>query len=264
LSEGTVTRYTINEPIPRDTFSLNVSTGAIVFDERTSERYRAVADRGKIDVVKFDSLASLRVAEVLEVRSDFHIQEQPLGDALDFIAGRYQIPIVIRKPDFEAAGINPAIEVGPLAPGLSLVELLKKVLAKCPKSVGFRIEDEVLKVSPNFNEQGALRIKPAPAPLSKLASPKERKIQETLEMPVDFNIEPQSLKDAVDFIGQRYQIKIEVQRDAPFDVNVEVKAGCPGVKLRSLLSILLEQVPTQPTFKIEGDVLKIYADGGKP
>jgi hypothetical protein len=256
LSEGTVTKYTINEPFPKDTFSLSVPTGTIVFDERTNERYRAASDRRKIDVVKFDSKPSLRIAEALEVRSDFRIERQTLKDALEFIGVRYQIPIVVHKADFEAVGIKPAVEVGPLASGMSVVELLKRILAKCPKPVGFRIEDEVLKVSPKFSEQGALRVRPAPAPQVP-EFPKASKIREELEMPVDFDIQPQSLKDALEFIQARYGIRIE--SDPLMDSLVEVHGNFPGVRLRSLLSILLEQSPGKPLgFKIEGDVLKIY------
>ena len=103
-----------------------------------------------------------------------------------------------------------------------------------------------------------LRARPAPEP-QKPETPEAHKIRETLEQPVDFGIEPQSLKDALDFIAARYQIKITVPRDAPFAPSTEVKGSFPGIKLRSLLSVLLEQVPGQPGFKIEDDVLKIYA-----
>ncbi len=38
--------------------------------------------------------------------------------------------------------------------------------------------------------------------------PTERRISEALDQTVDFNIDPQPLKDAIDFIAQRYQIPI--------------------------------------------------------
>jgi len=82
-------------------------------------------------------------------------------------------------------------------------------------------------------------------------------------MPVDFIIEPQSLKDALDFIGARYQIRIE--SDPLMDALIEVHGSFPGVKLRSLLSILLEQCPGKPLgFKIERDALQIYPEAGTP
>jgi hypothetical protein len=256
LSENTVTKYTINERFPDDTFSLKVSTGTIVFDERSSERYRAVADRGKMDLVKFDSRASMRIAETLESRSDFRIEPQSLKDALDFISARYQIPIILQKADFEAAGVNPAAEVVERRTGIKLVDLLSTLFAQCGKRVGFRIEDEVLKVSPKFPEQGELRVRPAPEP-QKPETPRARKVRESLEQPVDFNVEPQSLKDALDFIAARYQIKIEI--DPVVDELVKVRGNYPGIKLRSLLSILLEQCPGELAFKIDHDALKIYS-----
>jgi hypothetical protein len=135
-------------------------------------------------------------------------------------------------------------------------------LAKCPKPVGFRVEHEVLKISPKFAGQAPIRARPVAAP-PKLASPKARKIQEALETPVDFNIQPQSLKDALEFIGAYYQIRIE--SDPLMDSLIEVKGSFPGIKLRSLLSILLEQCPGQPLgFKIEGDALKIYTQAVTP
>jgi hypothetical protein len=258
LSEVTVTKYTINEPFPKDTFSLNVPTGTIVFDERSSERYRAAAGRGKIDVVKFDSRPSLRIGEALEARSDFPIEPQSLKDALNVIADRYGIGIFVHPAETEAVGFTPPVQVGPLPAGIKVADLLKMLLAKCPEPIGFRIEDEVLKISPRFKEQGGFGARPAPAPQVP-ESPEARKIRETLEMPVDFMIERQALGDALEFIRARYQIKIEVQRDAPFDKSAEVKNCFPGIKLKSLLTILLEQLPGQVGFKIEGDVLKIYS-----
>ncbi len=207
LVEANVTKAAINEQLPADTFSLAVAAGTLVFDELSPERYRATADGGKADVVKFESPASLRVAEALEHRSDFRIERQSLKDAFDYISARYQIPIIVPEADYANVGIEPAVQVGPVPPGLKVADLLKQILAKSPKPTGFRIEDEVLKVSPKFTEHGALHIRPAPA-LPKNASEKERKIQAALEMPVDFNIEPQPLKDALDFIMARYQIRI--------------------------------------------------------
>ncbi len=262
LIEATVTKLAINAPLPADTFSLDVAPGTIVFDLRTAERYRTGKHGAKSDVLQFDTAKSLEVAEVLESSSDFRIERQSLKDALEYIAARYQIPIIVLPADNEAVGIKPAVEIGPLPPGIQVADLLQRLLAKCPKTVGFRIEDEMLKISPKFAEHGSLRVRPVHL-LPKTASGKERKIQETLEMPVDFIIEPQSLKDALDFIAARYHIRIE--SDPLMDSMIEVKGSCPGIKLRSLLSILLEQCPGQPLgFKIERDALKIAPVADKP
>jgi hypothetical protein len=258
LSENTVSRYAINERIPEETFSLKLSPGTIVFDERTREQYRIAKDGSKSDVVKSASLVSLRTQKVLESRTDFRIEPQSLQDAIEFIGTRYQIPIILKKADFDAAGIDTSAEVVARREGIEVADLLKILFSQLSKRIGFRIEDEVLKISPKFAEQGALRVRPAP-PLPKAASAKERKIQEALEMPVDFTIQPQSLKDALDWIGARYQIRIE--SDPLMDSLIEVHGSVPGVKLRSLLSILLEQCPGKPLgFKIERDALKIYPE----
>jgi hypothetical protein len=229
---------------------------------RTAEQYRAAADGGKTNVFQFDSPASMRVAQFLETRTDFQIEPQSFQDAIDFVAVQYQIPILLKNADFDAARVDTAAEVVVRRGGIKVADLLKDISAQFGKPVGFRIEDEVLKMSPRFTEQGALHIRPAPV-LPANASAKERKIQAALEMPVDFNIEPQSLKDALDFLGARYHIRIE--SDPLMDSLIEVKGNFPGIKLRSLLSILLEQCPGQPLgFKIERDALKIAPVTDKP
>jgi BlaR1 peptidase M56 len=260
LSENTVVKYAINERFPEDTFTLNVAP-AIVFNKRTLERYRVAKDGTKADIVQFDSPKSLEIENLLESTSDFRIEPQTLKDALDFIAARYQIPIVVFPADYEAAGIKPAIEVGPLPRGLSVSDLLKRLLSKCPKSVGFRIEDEVLKISTKFAGQGAIPAKPAAAP-QRVEGPQARRIQAALESPIDFNIEPQSLKDALDFIGARYQFFIETDSTVPLTTNVHFSA--PGIRLNSLLALLLEQCPKPVGFKIDGDALKIYTQAVTP
>jgi beta-lactamase regulating signal transducer with metallopeptidase domain len=256
LNELTVTKYTINERFPDDTFSLQVSNGTIVFDERSFERYRPVARGGKIEVVKFDSPASLRIGEVLERRSDFPIEPQSLQDAIDFIAARYQVPIVLKTDDFDAAKIDRTTRVAVRRQGLKIVDLLKDLCSQFRgKQVGFRIEDEVLKISPKFREEGETSIRPALPPLPETASAKERNIQKILEQPVDFTVEPQALKDALDFLAARYQIQVRIDRR--IDFTTEVKAACAGIKLRSLLNILLEQCHGDLEFKIERDTLQI-------
>jgi beta-lactamase regulating signal transducer with metallopeptidase domain len=262
LSEDRVTKYAINEPIPAETFSLKLAPGTLVFDQRTRERYRVAKDGSKSDVVKADSLASLRILEALASKSDFRIEPQSLKDAVEFIAARYQIPIVLKQKEFEEAGIDLSSEVQFPRKGIALADLLKSLLAQVQKPAGFWIEDEVLKISPKFVGQPLIHLRPAPV-APKLEPPKARAIRETLEMPVDFSIEPQSLKDALDFVAARYQIRIVIDRSV--DSTSEVHGSFPGVRLRSLLFILLEQCQGKPLgFKIEGDALKIYPEVATP
>ena len=49
----------------------------------------------------------------------------------------------------------------------------------------------------------------------------ERRISEALDQMVDFNIEPEPLKDAIDFIAQRYQIPILLDTKALEDASVD-------------------------------------------
>jgi beta-lactamase regulating signal transducer with metallopeptidase domain len=259
LSEDTVTKYAINEPIPAETFSLKLAPGTLVFEAR--EQYRVAKNGSKSEVVKIDSLASLRILEALASKTDFRIQPQSLKDAVDFIGARYQIPILLNQKEFAEAGIDLSSEVQFPRTGIALAELLKSLLAQGQKPAGFCIEDEVLKISPKFVGQPLVHVRPAPvAPTTE--SPKARTIRAALEMQVDFNIEPQSLKDALEFIAARYQIKIVI--DPSVASQTEIKGGFPGIKLRSLLSILLEQLPKPVGFKIEDDALKFYSEVAAP
>jgi beta-lactamase regulating signal transducer with metallopeptidase domain len=259
LNENSVIKYTINERFPEGMFSLNVAPGTVIFDMRTAQQYRAAAGGEKTDIVQFDSPASLKIGQALERITDFPIEPQSLKDAIDFISARYQIPIIIGNADFDAAGVDTTTEVVGKNPGIRVADLLKSLCAQLSKPIGFRIEDEVLKVSPKYTEQGALRVRPAPEP-QKPETPRARKVRESLEQPVDFNVEPQSLKDALEYIEARY--KITIVSDPVADELVKVRVNCPGIKLRSLLSILLEQCPGELAFKIDHDALKIYSKTG--
>ncbi len=261
LSEDRITKFAINEPIPPETFSLKLAPGTLVFDERTREQYRVDKDGSKSDVVKIDSPASLRIQEALASKSDFRIEPQALKDAIEFISARYQIPIVLNEREFAKARIDVTSEVQFKREGIAVADLLKNLLGQCQKPVGFRIEDEVLKISPKIVGQAPIHIRPAPV-APKTESPKARAIRQALEQPVDFNIEPQSLKDALEFVAARYQIRVVI--DPAVASKIEVKGSFPGVKLRGLLSILLEELPKPTGFKIEGDALKIYPVADKP
>jgi hypothetical protein len=211
--------------------------------------------------VKIDSPASLRIQEALASKSDFRIEPQSLKDAIEFISARYQIPIVLNLREFAKAGIDVTSEVQFKREGIAVADLLKNLLGQCQQPAGFQIEDEVLKISPKIGGQAPIHIKPAPV-APKAESPKARAIRQALEQPVDFNIQPQSLKDALDFVAARYQIKVVIDRAVAS--KIEVNGSFPGIKLRSLLSILLEQLPKPAGFKIEDDALKFYSVADKP
>jgi len=85
------------------------------------------------------------------------------------------------------------------------------------------------------------------------------RIEEALNQATDFNIDPEPLKDAVDFIAQRYQIPILLDRksleDAGVDTSTEVKLPFAGLKLRQMLTLLLDQVGQPMGFDIRDGVL---------
>jgi hypothetical protein len=95
----------------------------------------------------------------------------------------------------------------------------------------------------------------------RVESPTERRISEALDQTVDFTIDPEPLKDAIDFIAQRYSIPIMLDaktlEDASIDTSAEVKMPVTNIKLRNMLKLLLEQLPTPLTYVIEDEVMKI-------
>jgi hypothetical protein len=95
----------------------------------------------------------------------------------------------------------------------------------------------------------------------RVESKNEARISEALDQPVEFTIEPQPLKDAIDFISTRYTIPIildaKALEDASIDTSTEVKMPISGMKLRNMLKLLLEQLPTPLTYVVEDEVMKI-------
>jgi hypothetical protein len=90
---------------------------------------------------------------------------------------------------------------------------------------------------------------------------KNPKIEEALEAKVDFTIDPQPLKDAMDFIAQRYQIPILLDtkslEDASVDSSAEVRMPYSGMKVRQLLTLLLQQGSQPLAFYIEDGILRV-------
>jgi len=89
----------------------------------------------------------------------------------------------------------------------------------------------------------------------------ETRIVEALSQPVDFNIEPQSLKDALDFIAARYQIPIMIDQkgleEANVDMSSEVRGNAPGIALCDLLDLLFGQLSAPLGYDIQHGVLMI-------
>jgi hypothetical protein len=87
------------------------------------------------------------------------------------------------------------------------------------------------------------------------------KIEAALESKTDFTIDPQPLKDALDFIAQRYQIPAmfdtKTLEDASVDTSSEVKLPVSGLKLRQMIRLILRQMATPLDFEIEDGVMFI-------
>jgi predicted TIM-barrel fold metal-dependent hydrolase len=89
----------------------------------------------------------------------------------------------------------------------------------------------------------------------------EARIIEALKAPVDFQIQPQSLRDAVEFIATRYQIPIVIDRRALGDANAnlatKVRVNIPGITLHELLHWLFEQSNCPVEYEVRNGALLI-------
>jgi hypothetical protein len=92
-------------------------------------------------------------------------------------------------------------------------------------------------------------------------SPIEARIEEALRQQVDFTIDRQVLEDSIKFVSARYQIPILFDRkslgDANVDLSSEVMLDVPGIPLRDVLSLLLNQLSSPLAYEIRNGVLMI-------
>jgi hypothetical protein len=92
----------------------------------------------------------------------------------------------------------------------------------------------------------------------------EARIHDALHQPVDFFVEPQSLKDAIDFIAARYQIPILFDQKALDDANVdtttEVKLNVSGITLHDALQLLLGQLSAPLNYDVTHGVLMVTTE----
>jgi hypothetical protein len=117
--------------------------------ERCKEQYRVVADGAKTELLKVDSPAALRIYQALQTKADFRIEPEPLKDALDSIAQRVGIPIVIDQQGFENASFDLSTEVVINTKGLKVREMLDLLSTQCPQPIRYRIRKDVLFVEPH-------------------------------------------------------------------------------------------------------------------
>jgi hypothetical protein len=88
----------------------------------------------------------------------------------------------------------------------------------------------------------------------KLDAPESFKIYEALDQNVEFLVDAEPLKDALDFIATRYGIKVTIDaqgiHDGAIDPNVEVQSSNAGPKLSGLLQTLLQQSAKPLTYHV--------------
>jgi phage terminase Nu1 subunit (DNA packaging protein) len=115
-------------------------------------------------------------------------------------------------------------------------------------------------------QQPQIVLEPAPVdhPLSSDVverSKVETRIVEALAQPVEFNIEPQALKEALEFIANRYQIPILIDQkaieDANIDLSSEVKLNVPGITLHDLFHWLFAQMNQPMGYEVRNGALMI-------
>jgi hypothetical protein len=82
-------------------------------------------------------------------------------------------------------------------------------------------------------------------------------VDEILEQTTDFEIAPEPVKDAIDFIQQRYQINLAIERQLLYGLNKQVKPQSSGIKVRRLIESLLQQSPIPLRYEVRRGALVI-------
>jgi hypothetical protein len=145
---NTMTGFATSEEYPRDAFHVTFPEGTIVFDRRTKEQYTIGKDELRTHVLQCNSPESLKVFEALESPVTFGMGPEPLKDALDFIAARYQIAVHANPKAFGRAGIDLRTEVRASVLGAPLWHLLQLLLGQVEGRVTFEVRDGALVIAP--------------------------------------------------------------------------------------------------------------------
>jgi hypothetical protein len=124
---------------------------------------------------------------------------------------------------------------------------------------------------PNLSQWYVIANDGSKTPVGEPHPPKPEPIDAALNRTTDFVINPEPLKDALDFIAQRYHIKTAFDdgavRQGLIDPAAQVQTQKHGIKLKELLDVLLKQSPKPLRYEIREDVITLIADvhsGGKP
>jgi len=90
-------------------------------------------------------------------------------------------------------------------------------------------------------------------------------IYDSLNRTTDFIVDPEPLKDALEFIAQRYHVKTAFDdravRQGLIDPAALVQTQKHGIKLKELLDLLLKQSPKPLRYEIRHDVVTVIAAG---
>ncbi len=85
-----------------------------------------------------------KIEAALDSITEFTVDPQPLKDAVEFIASRYQIPVMFDVKALKDAGIHRSAQVRLAIAGLTVRQALTLMLRQLPQPLGFDIEDGVL------------------------------------------------------------------------------------------------------------------------
>jgi len=146
--ERTVVKWEINQPLAAERFSTTFPPGSTVLDEKTLEEYLIAEDGSKTRVKKIDSPESLKIYEILGQVVDFQIDQEPLSDALEFIAQRYQIKVTFDAQAVHDKLIDPTIDVKLPVSGIKLRSCLNLVLEQSRKPLAYEIRNGALIIVP--------------------------------------------------------------------------------------------------------------------
>jgi hypothetical protein len=88
-------------------------------------------------------------------------------------------------------------------------------------------------------------------------------IYDSLNETTDFIVDPEPLKDALEFIAQRYHIRTAIDdravRQGLIEPAAVVQTQKHGIKLKELLEILLKQSSKPLRYEIRNDVVTVIS-----
>jgi hypothetical protein len=144
----TIASFKINDAYPKDAFAPAFPPGTAVIDWKLLESYVVADDGSKTNVVKYDSPETLKIQEALNQTVDFQIDQEPLKDALEFIAARYQIKVAIDVQAVRDKLIDPSIDVKLGVTGIKLKSMLHLLLEQSRKPLAYEIRNGSLVIVP--------------------------------------------------------------------------------------------------------------------